>query len=65
MRNSLKRILINHHGPQFFKTISQYLNLNSLSGDKLTCLDIAVLMRYTQMVRLLQAHGAKEGSACK
>jgi len=37
----------------------------SLNGDKLSCLDIAVLMRNTRMVRLLQQHNAKESSACK
>lgn len=29
----------------------------------LTCLDIAVLLRDVEMVRLLQKHGAKESSA--
>lgn len=38
---------------------------NSLNGDKLTCLDIAVLLRNVEMVRLLQQYNAKESSACK
>ena len=38
---------------------------NSLNGDKLTCLDVAVLMRNLRMVRLLQQYNAKESSACK
>jgi hypothetical protein len=41
------------------------VNVNSLNGDKLTCLDVAVLLRNSAMARLLQHYGAKESSACK
>lgn len=37
----------------------------SLNGDKLTCLDVAVLLRNAEMVKLLQRYQAKESSACK
>lgn len=41
------------------------MNVNSLNSDKLTCLDVAVLLRNLDMVRLLQHYNAKESSACK
>ncbi|GLJ59020.1 hypothetical protein SUGI_1488620 [Cryptomeria japonica] len=41
------------------------VNVNSLNGDKLTCLDIAVLLRNVEMVRLLQQYNAKESSASR
>lgn len=42
------------------------LNSNrSLNGDRLTCLDVAVLMRQVPMTKLLQQFGAKESSVCE